>query len=234
MNADDGSSTTYAYDPKDPVPTIGSTFFFTRKKLTPPTARPTALPKGSLRHSASNTSPMARSTRERTRSPSGCKTDLPLSSRHDVIVFQTPPLGADVEVTGPMVVKLWASSSAVDTDFTAKVVDVHTRNLDYPDGYTMGLSNSILRASYRNGFQKRELMTPGQPYLFTIEVPGVSNLFKKGHRIRLDISSSNFPDFDVNPNTGDPYVKGGVTVVARNTIYHNTSAPSHIVLPVIS
>src|SRR5262249_30091811 len=116
----------------------------------------------------------------------GCHTTLPLSARHDVIVFQTVPLPADVEVTGPLSVKLWISSSAVDTDFTAKLIDVHPANDDYPEGFAMNLSDSILRARYRDRFEKSRLMTPGEVYELTIDMPPTSNLFQKRHRIRVD------------------------------------------------
>ena len=96
--------------------------------------------------------------------------------------IQTPPLTVEAEVSGPVVAKLWASSSAVDTDFTAKLIDVHPPNMDYPDGYAMNLSNSLIRASYRNGFEMSELIKPGERYEFTIDMPAVSNVFAKGHQ----------------------------------------------------
>jgi len=163
----------------------------------------------------------------------GCRATLPLSSRPDVLVFQTQPLTADAEVTGLATVTLWGSSSAVDTDFTAKLIDVHPPNEDYPDGYAMNLVDGVIRAHYRNGFEKSELMTPGEVYEFTIELPATSNLFTIGHRIRLDVSSSNYPEFDANPNTGDRYVTGGKTVVAENTVYCDAAHPSQILLPLI-
>jgi putative CocE/NonD family hydrolase len=139
----------------------------------------------------------------------------------------------DVEITGPITVKLWASSSAVDTDFTAKLIDVYPPNEDYPNGFALNLADSIIRARYRNSWEKAELMTPGEIYEFTIEPQATSNLFKAGHWIRLDISSSNFPHFDVNPNTGEPLGRSRRMVVAHNTIYHDTAHPSHLVLPII-
>ncbi len=161
-----------------------------------------------------------------------CKDTRPLSARNDVLVFQTPPLTTDTEVTGRLIVKLWASSDAVDTDFTAKLIDVYPPNKDYPAGYDMNIGDSIVRARYRNG-GKAELLTPGQPYEFTIEMYPTSVLFQKGHRIRLDISSSNFPRFDVNPNTGEPLNDNRRRKVAQNTIYLDADHPSHIVLTVI-
>ena len=164
----------------------------------------------------------------------GCKPPyLPLSARPDVLVFQTPPLEESVEVTGPIVIKLWASSSAVDTDFTAKLIDVHPPNEDYPQGYDMNLTDSIIRARYRNGWEKGELMTPGEVYEFEFALYPIGNLFTVGHRIRVDISSSAFPHFDVNPNTGEPMGRHTHTVVAHNTVYMDHTRPSHIVLPII-
>jgi putative CocE/NonD family hydrolase len=121
----------------------------------------------------------------------------------------------------------------VDTDFTAKLIDVYPSNPDYPNGFSMNLTESILRVRYRNGFESPELMKPGEIYEITIELPAVSNLFVKGHQIRLDISSSSYPNYDLNPNTGDPYLQGGRCVVAENTVHHDAARPSHILLPVI-
>ena len=138
-----------------------------------------------------------------------------------------------MEVTGPIEVKLWAKSSAKDTDFTAKLIDVHPANDDYPNGYEMNLTDSIIRARYRNSREKSKLMDPGEIYCFTLVLYPTSNLFQTGHRIRLDISSSNFPRFDINPNTGDPLWSNDRSIVAENTILHDSAYPSHIVLPII-
>jgi putative CocE/NonD family hydrolase len=149
------------------------------------------------------------------------------------VVFQTAPLAADVEVTGRLVVKLWASSDALDTDFTAKLVDEYPPNGDFPNGVDLNIADSIVRARYRGGPGKAELMKPGEAYEFTIEMYPTSLLFQKGHRIRLDISSSNFPRFDVNPNTGEALNDNRRTQVARDTIYLDAKHPSQIILPVI-
>ena len=151
-----------------------------------------------------------------------------------MLVFQSAPLDYDVEVTGPSVIKLWISSSAPDTDFTAKLIDVYPPNEDYPQGYALNLTDSILRARYRNNRRQGELMEPGAVYQLEISLYPTSNLFKNGHRIRLDIASSNFPRFDVNPNTGEPIGLNRLTVVAKNTVYHDRNHPSHVVLPIIS
>ena len=162
-----------------------------------------------------------------------CSDTKPLSARNDVLVFQTPPLTKDIEVTGRLIVKLWASSNALDTDFTAKLVDVYPPNSDFPAGVDLNVADSIVRARYRNGPAKAELLKPGQPYEFTVEMYPTSLVFKQGHQIRLDISSSNFPRFDVNPNTGEPLNNNRRLQVAENTVYLDTNHPSQIVLPVI-
>lgn len=156
-----------------------------------------------------------------------------LRDRSDVLVFETPPLAKDIELTGPIEFNLWVSSTAVDTDFTAKLLDVYPASGDYPDGYHMLLVDSIIRCRYRNSWTKPELMKPGDVYRIRIDVSPTSNLFKAGHRIRLDISSSNFPRFDVNPNTGEPMGRHMHTVAARNTVYADAARPSHVVLPII-
>jgi len=163
----------------------------------------------------------------------GCKDQQSLSKRSDVLVFQSEPLKEDMEVTGPLVVTLWASSSAPDTDFTAKLVDVYPPSKDFPDGVKLNIGDSIVRARYRDSLEKATLMKPGQIYKFRIELYPTSILLAKGHRIRVDISSSNFPRFDVNPNTGEPLNQNTKTAVATNTIYHDAEHPSNIVLPVI-
>jgi putative CocE/NonD family hydrolase len=156
-----------------------------------------------------------------------------LAERPDVLVFQTEPLTADLEVTGSITVKLWISSSAVDTDFTAKLVDVYPPNADYPDGYHMNLIDSVIRTRYRNGWAQAELLTPGEIYPVEISLAPTSNLFQASHRLRIDISSSNFPRLDVNPNTGEPLGRHTQQVVAHNTLYLDRQHPSHVVLPVI-
>jgi len=163
----------------------------------------------------------------------GCQPPyLPLASRPDVLVFQSAPLARDTEVTGPVRVTLFVSSTAVDTDITAKLIDVYPPNSDYPDGYAMNLTDSILRLRYRNG-GAAELLEPGRIYEVSFELYPTSNLFRAGHRIRLDVSSSNYPRFDVNPNTGEPLWQNSRWEVAVNTIHHDTTRPSHVTLPII-
>ena len=158
---------------------------------------------------------------------------IPLSARNDVVVFMTDPLAEDIEVTGELEVKLWASSSAVDTDFTAKLIDVYPPNIDFPGGFDLNIADGIVRARFRDSMKEEKLMEPGRVYPFTIKLYPTANVFKKGHRIRVDISSSNFPRFDVNPNTGEPLNEHRRTIVATNTLRHDRDHPSHIVLPIV-
>lgn len=158
---------------------------------------------------------------------------LPLEARPDVLVFESEPLETDVEVTGDITAHLWIASDAVDTDFTVKLLDVYPPSADYPDGFALNLTDGIRRCRYRDSWTQPTPMQPGTVYKVTVEAFPTSNLFKKGHRIRLDVSSSNFPRFDVNPNTGAPEGEGLTTRVARNTVLLDAGRPSHVVLPII-
>jgi putative CocE/NonD family hydrolase len=158
---------------------------------------------------------------------------LPLASRPDVLVFQTEPLAENVEVTGPLTVELWVSSTARDTDFTAKLLDVYPPSPDYPEGYALNLTDGILRAKFRESWEETTLMEPGEVYRVTVQLFPTSNLFVKGHRIRIDVSSSNFPRFDVNGNTGENPAVSAVKLPAQNSVYHDAERPSNILLPVI-
>jgi putative CocE/NonD family hydrolase len=160
--------------------------------------------------------------------PPGPRDQRPVLGRKDVLVYTTSPLAADVEVTGPITVSLHAASSARDTDFTAKLDDV------YPDGTSMLISYGIQRARYRESQARQTLITPGRAYEYTIQVWPTSNLFKAGHRIRLEISSSNFPMFDRNPNTGHAFAADAELVVADQTVFHDRERPSMITLPIVA
>jgi uncharacterized protein len=156
---------------------------------------------------------------------------MPLRSRADVVVFQTEPLAEDMTVIGPITVVLHASSNRTDTDFTAKLIDVYPTSDAWPGGFDMNLTDAIVRGRYRATRDHAVLLTPGRVYPFTIEPFPTANVFKKGHRIRVDISSSNFPRFDVNPNTGEPLGRNRRMVTAENTVHHSARYPSHIILP---
>lgn len=232
------SSTSYIYDPMDPVPTLGGNLSTLLYLLPSPVGYEAFQFLTNNEKNRMLRKPLAKvGAHNQVEAPDvyGAQPPyLPLSSRHDVLVFQTSPLEEDIEVTGPLKVELWASSSAVDTDFTAKIIDVHPPNEDYPNGYAMNLSDSIVRARYRNSFERPKLMEPDTIYKFTIQPYPISNLFTKGHKIRLDISSSNWPRFDINPNTGEPLGLNKRVTKAVNTAYHEAAYPSHLVLPIIS
>jgi putative CocE/NonD family hydrolase len=157
----------------------------------------------------------------------------PLAARPDVLVFRTSPLTEDVEVTGAIEANLWVATDGPDTDFTIKLIDVYPPSADYPEGFALNLTDGILRCRYRDSWERPSLMTPGETYPIKVTAFPTSNLFKKGHRIRLDISSSNFPHFDVNPNTGAPEGTGMTRRIARNTVFVDSGRPSHVLLPVI-
>jgi putative CocE/NonD family hydrolase len=149
--------------------------------------------------------------------------------REDVLVYTTPVLEQDVEVTGPILVHLWAASSAPDTDFVARLVDVH------PNGYAQNLTDGITRARYRNFAQGEapSLIEPGKTYEYEIDLWATSNVFRAGHRIRLDVTSSNFPRWDRNPNTALDFGTDAELAVAYQTILHEREHPSYVMLPVV-
>ena len=148
-------------------------------------------------------------------------------AREDVLVYTTPVLTEDLEVIGPVIVELHVSSSAIDTDFTAKLVDV------WPNGFAQNLTDGIRRGRYRNSPSRAEYMNPGGVYPITVDLWATANQFKVGHRVRLEISSSNFPRFDRNLNTGECLAGATRWVKATNTVFHDREHPSAVVLPVI-
>ena len=158
--------------------------------------------------------------------PWGPMDQRPVEQRNDVLVYSTPVLREDVEVTGRIEVALYAASTAPDTDFSAKLVDV------FPNGMARNLTDGMLRARYRKSLSKPELLKPGEVTEFKIDAGVTSNVFQKGHRIRLEISSSNFPRFDRNPNTGRPIAEETELVPATQTIHHDGKHESYVLLPV--
>ncbi|MDQ6660389.1 MAG: CocE/NonD family hydrolase [Chloroflexota bacterium] len=161
--------------------------------------------------------------------PPGVFDQRETESRQDVLIYSTPVLEQDTEVTGPITVHLWAASTAPDTDFVARLVDVH------PDGYAQNVTDGIIRARYRNfaSGEAPSLIESGKPYEYEIDLWATSNLFKVGHRIRLDITSSNFPRWDRNPNTGHVFGEDAELAVAQQTILHDAEHPSYVVLPIV-
>jgi putative CocE/NonD family hydrolase len=157
----------------------------------------------------------------------GPRDQRPVEARDDVLVYTTPALTQDTEVTGQVSLELYASSSAVDTDFEAKLVDVG------PDGFARNLTEGIVRARYRDSQEKPELMNPGQIYKLVVDLWSTSNVFLKGHSLRLEISSSNFPRFDRNLNTGEVQATARRYVSAANSIYHDADHPSALIVPIV-
>jgi putative CocE/NonD family hydrolase len=208
---DDGDAT-FVFDPADPVPTVGGAL---------PGHHPFEKNKGGFDQ---KTSPDF--------FPSGSPFG-PLSNRPDVLSFCTEPLQNDVEITGNIIANLWISSDCVDTDFTFKLIDVYPPSDDYPNGYALNLTDGILRVRYRESWEAPKFLSPGEIAMIKIEAFPTSNLFKKGHQIRIDISSSNFPRFDVNSNSGEPDGKMFTIKSAKNTVHMNLQRPSHVVLPII-
>jgi hypothetical protein len=209
--AREGAALSYDFDPADPVPTLGGTI----------TSGEPIMVGGAF------------DQREDARFFGVRHPGLPLAARRDVLVFQTGPLAADVAVIGPVTARLHVSSTCPDTDFTLKLIDVCPPNEDYPDGLAMNLTDGILRCRYRESWEKPALMEPGKVYEITIRAFATCNLFKRGHCIRLDISSSNFPKYDVNPNTGEPEGRATLRRTATNTVHMDKARPSHVVLGIV-
>ncbi len=227
------SRTTYRFDPANPVPSVGGNVSSLRDVLPLPAgiADPSFVGRGERTRDI-----MQPGGFDQHEGPEfyGCRPPyLPLGSRPDVLVFHTEPLAEPVEVTGPIEVSLWVTTSAADTDFTAKLVDWYPPSPWYPQGYALNLTDSIVRLRYRDGRERGEPMKPGEPVQVTITLYPTSNLFMPGHRIRLDVSSSNHPRFDVNPNTGEPLGRDRRRAVADNTVFHERGRASKVVLPLI-
>jgi hypothetical protein len=209
--AADAAPRVYEYDPDHPVPTIGGTV----------TSGQPVMVGGAF------------DQREGPRFFGSREPYRPLAKRPDVLVFQTEPLAEDIEVTGPVAARLTIASDGPDTDFTLKLIDGYPPSDDYPEGFAMNITDGILRARYRKSWEHARALTPGEVAEVEIDAFPTSNLFKKGHRIRIDISSSNFPHFDVNPNTGAPEGLGLTRRTARNTLFVDAARPSCVILPII-
>jgi putative CocE/NonD family hydrolase len=159
--------------------------------------------------------------------PAGAFDQRPIEARGDVLSYTTEPLDRDVDLIGPVRVHLIATSTAPDTDFVARLVDVH------PDGYAQNLTDGIVRARYRDPSAPAPI-EPGRAYEYVIDLWATANRFFAGHRIRVDVTSSSFPRWDRNPNTGHPFGGDAELQTARQTILHDTEHPSRVVLPIIS
>ena len=159
--------------------------------------------------------------------PPGPLDQRAVESRSEVLVYTSPAFQRDTEVTGPISLELYVSSSAVDTDFTGKLVDV------WPNGFAQNLTDGILRARYRNSMEKAELMNPDEVYKLTLDLWSTSNVFLAGHKLRLEVASSNFPRFDRNLNTGGNPETTATQIKATNVVYHDRDHASALVLPIV-
>lgn len=157
----------------------------------------------------------------------GPRDQRPIESRHDVLVYTSDTLKEPLAIAGPVKLKLHAATDGPDTDFSVKLVDVH------PNGFAMNIAEGILRARFRKGFDKMELLEPGEPYEFEVDLVGTANVFLPEHRVRLDITSSNFPQFDRNPNTGEDLGISDKVRLAKQTVFHTVERPSHVLFPVV-
>jgi uncharacterized protein len=180
---------TYAYDPKDPVPTVGGAQL--------------SIPAGPIDQRM-------------------------IEGRPDMLLFTAEPLSAPLEITGRVRVRLWASSDAPDTDFVARLCDV------YPDGRSINVCEGALRARFHEGFAHEKLLTPGRIYPFDLDLWSTSIILNKGHRLRVQVTSSSSPGDDPNPNTGAPFRSDNRTRTAHNSVCVDAAHPSHILLPIIA
>jgi putative CocE/NonD family hydrolase len=215
------ASTSFDFDPARPVPTIGGNLS-SHDELRPPAPHHPRAPAAD-RERVHLGHPGAWDQREREGWVACDSPGRPLADRPDVLVFQTEPLERDVEICGPLQVELWVSTDAPDTDWTAKLVDV------YPDGTAINLADGIRRLRFAADPRRETFVKPGRIVRVVVEPYPTANLFRAGHRVRLDVSSSNYPRFDVNPNTGEPLWEHTATRVARNTVHHSTEYPSRLV-----
>jgi putative CocE/NonD family hydrolase len=207
----DAAPLSYSFDPDHPTPSIGGTI----------TSGAPVMQGG------------AYDQREGPRFFGSREPYLPLAARPDVLVFETAPLEEAIEVTGAIEAELWIASDRSDTDFTIKLIDVYPPNDDYPEGFAMNVTDGIMRARYRNSWERPERLAPGEPVRLRVSAFPTSNLFARGHRIRLDVSSSNFPHFDVNPNTGAPEGTGLARQIAINTVFVDRDHASQVILPIV-
>ncbi|RAW45583.1 acyl esterase [Halorubrum sp. 48-1-W] len=226
------ASTTYEFDPRDPVPTLGGncSSYYTFEP------REEQLEDLELadRPTLSITGRGGYDQRTRPETFGADPPYGPVEGRDDVVVFRTPPLEEAVEVAGPIRVRIHASTDGPDTDFTAKLIDEYPASEAFPAGFALNLTDSICRGRYRNYRTEPDLLEPGEVYEFDLELYPTANVFEPGHRIRLDVSSSNYPRYDVNHNTGGDLYADREYRTARNTVHHDAEHPTHVELPIRS
>lgn len=206
-----GDARSYRFDPSHPVPTIGGAHTSGQPVMEP-------------------------GAYDQVERPDffGCRPPFrPLADRDDVLLFQTAPLDTDTQLVGPIEIILYVSTDRPDTDIAVKLIDVYPPGPDYPNGFAMNLSHGILRLRYRQGWERPVFMEPGTVYEVRIDMFPTANLFQAGHRIRLDVTSSNFPHFDVNPNTGGAQGMPDHPVPANVRIHMDADHPSRAILPLL-
>ena len=225
----EASATSYEYDPEDPVPTVGgnSSSYITYE---PREESVRAYPLGD-RRLIDFAGRGAYDQREHDW-VWGDGGGAPLEAREDVLVFRTPPLDEPVTIAGPIGVTVYGSTDAADTDFTAKLIDEYPESDEHPEGLALNLCDSICRGRFRGYRGEPDFVEPGAVAEYYMEPYPTANVFKAGHRIRLDVSSSNFPRYDPNPNTGGPLFGDEAAVVATNTVHHEVDHPTHVELPI--
>jgi putative CocE/NonD family hydrolase len=223
------SATSYEFDPKNPVPTIGgncSSYITYEPRAESLLEYPLA-----ERKLLDLTGRGGYDQRTRDETLAADRTGMALEERDDVLVFRTPPLSDPVRIVGPVSVTVYGETDAPDTDFTAKLLEEYPPNDEFEDGFALNLSDSICRGRYRGYRETPDFIDPGAVHEYYMEPYPTANVFDAGHRIRLDISSSNFPRFDVNHNTGGPLYGDREYTVATNTVHHSEQYPTHIELP---
>ncbi len=224
-----GSGSHYRFDPQDPLPSIaGNVSSLTENLPLPPRVKmpdPNTFRRLMFIQGAAD---------QVGRDDMHCTwtKGRPIAERPDVLVFETEPLKEAVEVIGNVTVDLWLSSSAPDTDLFCMLLDIYPQSDTWPNGYRMNLTDAVMRVRYRDGMDKPTMMKPDEPVRVKFDLYPTSNRFEAGHKIQLLISSSSFPRFDVNPNTGEDIGRHTHTIVADNTIHHDVSRPSRVILPV--
>jgi putative CocE/NonD family hydrolase len=228
--SEDGGSSTLRYDPANPLPTISANTS-SLNEIVPQPAR-TTLPTPIV---LMRVMVIQGGADQRTRPDlHGCESPYgPLEDRPDVLAFTTDPLPEDVEVTGPIEATIHLESDAPDTDLFVMVQDVYPPGGDWSEGYRLNVADGLMRVRYRNGMDAPELMTPGEPVEVRFHLYPTSNRFVAGHRIQVLVSSSSFPRFDPNPNTGEPIGRHTHMQVANNRIHHSATRPSRVTLPLV-
>ena len=218
------------YDPSNPLPTISANTSSLNEIMAPPMRTPVATPITLMRiqviqgGSDQVTGPQTLGATE----PYG-----PLENREDVLMFETTPLDDDMEITGPIEARFFIESDALDTDLFVMIQDEYPQSTDWPNGYKLNISDGIFRVRYREGLAKPRLLDGSGPVEVQFSLYPTSNVVKRGHKLRVLVSSSSFPRFDPNPNTGEEIGRHTRTQIANNTIHHSANYPSHVVISVV-